>query len=197
MTRARDVANIDGLLTTTGDTYYASAAGTPARLGIGSSAQVLTVSGGVPSWATPASSSGPAFRVFLNTTNQTVTADTWTKVQFNAETFDTDNCFDSSTNYRFTPTKAGYYLFNLAVLGIAETGKFVHTTIYKNGSAYGRGVRVGSTLGEGLSTNNALIYLNGSTDYVEGYGYVNAGTVTEAFVADSTVTYFEGIWVRS
>jgi hypothetical protein len=54
MTRARDVANIDGLLTTTGDTYYASAAGTPARLGIGSSAQVLTVSAGVPSWATPA-----------------------------------------------------------------------------------------------------------------------------------------------
>jgi hypothetical protein len=55
MTRARDVANIDGLLTTTGDTYYASAAGTPARLGIGSSAQVLTVASGVPSWATPAS----------------------------------------------------------------------------------------------------------------------------------------------
>ena len=54
MTRARDVANIDGLLTTTGDTYYASAAGTPARLGIGSTSQVLTVSGGVPAWATPA-----------------------------------------------------------------------------------------------------------------------------------------------
>lgn len=54
MTRARDVANIDGLLTTTGDTYYASAAGTPARLGIGSTSQVLTVSGGVPSWAAPA-----------------------------------------------------------------------------------------------------------------------------------------------
>ena len=34
MTRARDVANIDGLLTTTGDTYYASAAGTPTRLGV-------------------------------------------------------------------------------------------------------------------------------------------------------------------
>ena len=55
MTRARDVANIDGLLTTTGDTYYASAAGTPARLGIGSTGQVLNVSGGVPAWATPSS----------------------------------------------------------------------------------------------------------------------------------------------
>jgi hypothetical protein len=42
------------LTTTTGDIIYASSANTPARLGIGSSAQVLTVSGGVPSWATPA-----------------------------------------------------------------------------------------------------------------------------------------------
>ena len=58
MTRARDVANIDGLLTTTGDTYYASAAGTPARLGIGTTGQVLNVSGGVPAWATPASGGG-------------------------------------------------------------------------------------------------------------------------------------------
>ena len=54
MTRARDVANIDGLLTTTGDTYYASAAGTPARLGIGSTGQVLTVASGLPSWAASA-----------------------------------------------------------------------------------------------------------------------------------------------
>lgn len=53
MTRARDVANIDGILTTTGDTFYASSGGTPARLGIGSTSQVLTVSGGVPAWATP------------------------------------------------------------------------------------------------------------------------------------------------
>ena len=58
MTRARDVANIDGLLTTTGDTYYASAAATPARLGVGTTGQVLTVAAGVPSWATPAGGGG-------------------------------------------------------------------------------------------------------------------------------------------
>ena len=51
----RRVALPDGAvtLTTTGDVIYASAAHTPARLGIGSSAQVLTVSGGIPAWATP------------------------------------------------------------------------------------------------------------------------------------------------
>jgi len=42
-------------LTTTGDIYYASAANTPARLGIGSSGQVLTVASGIPSWATASS----------------------------------------------------------------------------------------------------------------------------------------------
>jgi hypothetical protein len=58
MTRARDVADIDGILTTTGDTYYASAAATPARLGVGTTGQVLTVAGGVPSWATPVVTAG-------------------------------------------------------------------------------------------------------------------------------------------
>lgn len=45
------------LTTTTGDIIYASAANTPARLGIGSTNQVLTVSGGVPTWATASSGS--------------------------------------------------------------------------------------------------------------------------------------------
>ncbi len=40
------------LTTTTGDIIYASGANTPARLGIGSAGQVLTVSGGVPAWST-------------------------------------------------------------------------------------------------------------------------------------------------
>jgi len=46
------------LTTTTGDVIYASGANTPARLGIGSTGNVLTVSGGVPTWAAPASGGG-------------------------------------------------------------------------------------------------------------------------------------------
>lgn len=45
----------DSLLTTTGDIIYASGANTPARRAIGTTGQVLTVSGGVPTWATPSS----------------------------------------------------------------------------------------------------------------------------------------------
>jgi hypothetical protein len=38
-------------MTTTGDIIYSSPGSTPVRLGIGTAAQVLTVSGGVPTWA--------------------------------------------------------------------------------------------------------------------------------------------------
>ena len=45
--------------TTLGDLFYASAtANTNTRLGIGSTSQVLTVTAGVPAWATPAASGG-------------------------------------------------------------------------------------------------------------------------------------------
>lgn len=49
-----DTTGMTNPMTTTGDTIYSSSGSTPARLGIGSTGQVLTVSGGVPSWATPA-----------------------------------------------------------------------------------------------------------------------------------------------
>ena len=52
-----DIVQSSGMtnpMTTTGDTIYSSSGTTPARLGIGSASQVLTVSGGVPTWATPA-----------------------------------------------------------------------------------------------------------------------------------------------
>jgi hypothetical protein len=51
-----DTTGMVNPMTTTGDTIYSSSGSTPARLGIGSTGQVLTVSGGVPTWATPASS---------------------------------------------------------------------------------------------------------------------------------------------
>jgi hypothetical protein len=49
-----DSAGMTNPMTTTGDTIYSSSGSTPARLGIGSTNQVLTVSGGLPVWATPA-----------------------------------------------------------------------------------------------------------------------------------------------
>ena len=53
-----DTTGMVNPMTTTGDTIYSSSGSTPARLGIGSTGQVLTVAAGVPSWATPAAGGG-------------------------------------------------------------------------------------------------------------------------------------------
>jgi len=58
-----DSAGMTNPMTTTGDTIYSSSGSTPARLGIGSSGQVLTVASGVPSWATPAGGGGAVLQV--------------------------------------------------------------------------------------------------------------------------------------
>jgi len=52
-----DTTGMTNPMTTTGDTIYSSSGSTPARLGIGSAGQVLTVASGVPSWATPSAGS--------------------------------------------------------------------------------------------------------------------------------------------
>jgi len=64
-------------MTTTGDTIYSSSGSTPARLGIGSTGQVLTVAGGIPSWATPASAS-PASAGATVATDQSTTSSSYT-----------------------------------------------------------------------------------------------------------------------
>jgi hypothetical protein len=51
-----DTTGMVNPMTTTGDTIYSSSGSTPARLGIGSTGQVLTVAAGIPSWATPGGS---------------------------------------------------------------------------------------------------------------------------------------------
>lgn len=69
-----DSAGMTNPMTTTGDTIYSSSGSTPARLGIGSTGQVLTVSGGVPTWATPAGGGGKVLQVVQATTTTQMTS---------------------------------------------------------------------------------------------------------------------------
>ena len=140
---------------------------------------------------------GPAFSAYGNA-SQTVTVTTFTKVICNTEEFDTNNNYDSTTNYRFTPTIAGYYQVNGEILGqgsVTCTGVLVG--IYKNGSVFkwGNWSYPASTTA-GRVTVSALIYMNGSTDYLELYGYV-AGTGTMSFPGTTAVDdYFQAVLVR-
>ena len=74
-----DTTGMTNPMTTTGDTIYSSSGSTPARLGIGSTGQVLTVAAGVPSWATPAGG-GKVLQVVSATTTATVTSTTTTYI---------------------------------------------------------------------------------------------------------------------
>ena len=140
----------------------------------------------------------PAFRAYLSS-NQTVTLNTSTKVQLNTENFDTANCFDSTTNYRFTPNVAGYYQFSavLALSGTSITNG--QAQIYKNGTTSSEFIFYSpsaSTLNQINATLTNLIYMNGSTDYVELYGYISAtGTVT--FNGGERQAYLAGYLARS
>ena len=120
---------------------------------------------------------GPVFRATRATTNQTVTNGVVTKVQLNSEDFDIGGCFDSTTNYRFTPNVAGIYRFEWAVRGAgAATFVAVLSVIQKNG--VDKDVGSYSAIPSytiGFSTGSALIQMNGTTDYIELLGYVNAG----------------------
>ena len=58
-----DTTGMTNPMTTTGDTIYSSSGSTPARLGIGTTGQVLTVSGGVPTWAS-AGGGGSSWSLF-------------------------------------------------------------------------------------------------------------------------------------
>jgi len=107
----------------------------------------------------------PVFRVGRST-DQTVTANTSTIIDFNTETINSGN-FDLSTD-KFIPNQAGLYLFNVVLrcAGTNNIGCFVR--IKKNGinSVQGTGGPISSVFVSGVSASD-ILYLNGINDYVE------------------------------
>lgn len=147
---------------------------------------------------------GPAFSAYFNGNTQSISASTWTKITMNAKDFDTNTNYDATTNYRFTPTVAGYYQINTTVYW--ENGAASQTAqnlaIYKNGVIY-RGVRnLVPANGGGVSTISLPLLFNGSTDYVEIYvwatvaGTVFGATSTAGGGANSNTAIFNGYLIR-
>ena len=115
----------------------------------------------------------PAFEAALSA-NQSINDNATDKVQANTEILDTDSCYDNSTNYRFTPNKAGKYFVYARVLIDDEAGKMRQAIclLFKNGSELVRANlnfdESSSAEGEGGSiTINTIVDMNGSSDYIE------------------------------
>jgi len=140
----------------------------------------------------------PAFSAYLSANQTPITNATFTKVQCNTEEFDTASAYDNATNYRFTPLVAGYYQVSGSLNITASTSNTdVLCVIYKNGSIFKWGAyitRLATNFDAG-SVVSSLIYLNGSTDYVELYGYIS-GTGTLQFIGSQQRTYFQGCLLR-
>jgi hypothetical protein len=129
----------------------------------------------------------PAFSAYQSSA-QTLSSGASTKITFTTEAFDTNNNFASSA---FTPTVAGYYQLNCGITNGSATVMIL--MIYKNGSLFYRIQNTNPSTVATLSGSN-LMYLNGSTDYVEVYAYLVTGSTLQAFQAD---TYFSGFLARS
>ena len=122
----------------------------------------------------------PAFSAKLSS-NQTISAGTWTKAEFSNEQFDTNSNYDNSTNYRFTPTVAGYYLININArfTGVSGTSNLMGS-VYVNGTRTTIVQQQHAQTDDSSATGVNLIYLNGSTDYIECYVYTNNGDLLQS-----------------
>lgn len=165
-----------------GTNYVAATLTAGAGIGITNAAGAVTV----------AVTGGPAFSVSRGGANQALTTGTVTKVQLNTEEFDTNNNFDNTTNYRFTPTVAGYYQISGSV-GLTGTNTRILCAIYKNGTEYFRGVDASVNVSQVVVSG--LVYFNGSTDYIELY---TLGTFvgTSDIASGQKYTYLTGALVR-
>jgi hypothetical protein len=182
-----------------GDLVVGTGADTFAKLTVGTDGHTLVAKSSEATglaWEAPAAASGPAFRAFRNTSQQSFNQNTWTKVQLNGESFDTDSCFDSSTNYRFTPTKAGYYQYN-SRLWISKTGQSLsQSAIYKNGAQESTAYSWTNTGTGFILGGSDLLYMNGTTDYVELYVY-DSDPSGRGVVESALNSFFSGVWIRS
>jgi len=143
---------------------------------IGASGDTITIPTGASLTVPNGGLSGqnyPAFEAYLSS-NQSISNNTLTKIQFDTEIFDSDSMYDNSTNYRFTPTTAGKYFVYSCVMVSQSSNQLEKTRniIFKNGSEYKRldfDVGGSGTAESIVVTNNAIIDFNGSSDYVEIY----------------------------
>jgi hypothetical protein len=130
----------------------------------------------------------PAFMAYLSSA-QSISDATWTKIQFDTEVLDTDNAYDNSSNYRFTPQTAGKYLVNCYTVPNTGTNTDIlrhYQSIYKNGSQaqlYNLDTRDGGGFRVPGISSSYIINMNGSSDYIEIFVYADSNSGNNANIA--------------
>lgn len=172
-------------ITTNGDIIYGTGSGTFSRLGIGSSAQVLTVSGGAPTWATPAGGGGKVLQV-VSTTYQTQVSSTSTSM------------VDSGLTLSITPT------LNTSKVLVLVSQHMLATNSSSNNSGWQWQLLRGSTnISGGSVPNNGTFYIQlgaggffAQLNALVNYHYLDAPATTSSttyktqFTGDSGWTFY-------
>ena len=162
-------------------------------------ADATTFLRGDNAWATAGGDNTPSFYAYLSA-SQSISTGTWTKCNLNAEEWDTDSAFDSSTNYRFTvPSgKAGKYNFSYGtrVAGIDDNEQ-VAIALYKNGSALNQGTdyRYSPGASNGGWPRGSVNLNLSVADYIELWVYHDEGASQDATSEHTFLTAFKLIGV--
>ena len=164
----------------TGDIIYSDGTDSIERLAKPASpvGEVLTfaTSATAPSWVAPAVANydGDRAYVYRDTSNQSISNNTWTKIQLNGEVYDPNSNFDPSTNYRYTAPANGTYLVygHITWEGLNDEQRS-KISIYKNGVTEVTGELV-VDVGE-KSQSIAVILALSTSDYLELWCWQSTG----------------------
>jgi hypothetical protein len=139
--------------------------------------------------------SGPAFYAYAASNQTGVSGATWTKVNLGTEALDSNNNFASS---RFTPTVAGWYMFNAMVYCASSTNMdSCRVSFYQNGGQVLTGPTNYGPSTDIITGATGMYYMNGSTDYMELYVIMYSGSnLVIAGSGGSVYTFFQGFFVR-
>ena len=148
-------------------------------------------SGTLLSNASTFAGTGPSFSAHPSA-GTTLSANTWTKINYATELWDTNNNFASS---RFTPTVAGYYQINAAFgEGLSSSQMALYIAIYKNGVSEKYMQYITANAWYTNAPINGIVYCNGTTDYLEIYAHTSSAYTNEV---KKQTNFFEGFLARA
>jgi hypothetical protein len=193
------MGNFMSAIVLSGDTSGAVTVNVPAVAGtntvtIPAAAGTVMISGNMPTFSATSNA------------NQTITGGTFTLVSLQTKNWDTATAFNNTGStatlngisvptYAFAPPIAGYYQVNYSVDGGSSTSPIrVLSSLYKNGSQYKFATNIVGTTAYGCG-GSGMVYLNGTTDYIQMYAYIQATTAIVGNVPQQT--FFEAFLVRT
>lgn len=180
-----DAKTAKSTLTTTGDIYYASAANTPTRLGIGTASQLLAVNSGAtaPEWVAAPSSGGMTLISTTTLTGASVNLTSIPQTYNNLQLVfrDTTTSDEGPLTMRFNSSSNAVYKSDMAY-GASSNVVVNYNEIILNGG-------MDSSVTNNLAVINIYDYANAVTNKIGDFRQINTNATTTSNF-NTTFMYF-------